>query len=85
VSGGLIGSRPESISPPGSFIPLAEEIKKAVNVPVIGVGGVTDPRFADEVIRQGKVDLVAVGRALLADPDWALKAAKTLGQNPKQA
>jgi len=84
VSGGLIGSRPESISPEGSFIPLAEEIKKAVNVPVIGVGGITDPRFADEVIRQGKVDLVAVGRALLADPDWALKAAKALGQNPKQ-
>jgi len=56
-----------------------------VNVPVIGVGGVTDPRFADEVIRQGKVDLVAVGRALLADPDWALKAANALGQNPTQA
>jgi len=85
VSGGLIGSRPESTSPQGSFIPLAEEIKKAVNVPVIGVGGVTDPRFADEVIRQGKVDLVAVGRALLADPDWALKAANALGQNPTQA
>ena len=85
VSGGLIGSRPESTSPQGSFIPLAEEIKKAVNVPVIGVGGITDPRFADEVIRQGKVDLVAVGRVLLADPDWALKAAKALGQNSKQA
>jgi 2,4-dienoyl-CoA reductase-like NADH-dependent reductase (Old Yellow Enzyme family) len=79
VSGGLIGSRPESIMPQGSFIPLAEEIRKAVNIPVIGVGGITDPRLADEVIRQGKVDLVAVGRALLADPDWALKAAEALG------
>jgi len=81
VSGGLIGSRPENVMPQGSFIPLAEKIKQAVNAPVIGVGGITDPRFADEVIRQGRVDLVAVGRALLADPDWALKAGKALGQN----
>ena len=34
---------------------------------------------ADEAISQGKVDLVAIGRALLTDPDWALNAAKTLG------
>jgi 2,4-dienoyl-CoA reductase-like NADH-dependent reductase (Old Yellow Enzyme family) len=45
---------------------------------VIGVGGITDPKFADEAIRQGRVDLVAVGRAILADPDWALKAAERL-------
>jgi 2,4-dienoyl-CoA reductase-like NADH-dependent reductase (Old Yellow Enzyme family) len=48
---------------------------------VIGVGGITDPKFADEAIRQGRVDLVAVGRAILADPDWALKAARRLNHN----
>jgi len=50
-----------------------------VEAPVIGVGGITDPAFADQAIRQGRVDLVAVGRALLTDPDWALSAKRTLG------
>jgi len=63
---------------PGYFLPLAEKIKAAVHVPVIGVGGITDPEFADQVIRSGRVDLVAVGRALLADANWALSARKTL-------
>lgn len=79
VSGGLIGDAPEGMTGQGYFLPLAEKIKQAVEAPVIGVGGVTDPAFADQAIRQGRVDLVAVGRALLADPDWALSAKRTLG------
>jgi 2,4-dienoyl-CoA reductase-like NADH-dependent reductase (Old Yellow Enzyme family) len=78
VSGGLIGDAPEGMTGQGYFLPLAEKIKQAVEVPVIGVGGITDPAFADQAIRQGRVDLVAVGRALLADPDWALSAKRTL-------
>jgi len=78
VSGGLVGSDPEGPTSQGYFLPLAEMIKQAVEVPVIGVGGIKDPEFADEAIRQKRVDLVAVGRAILADPDWPLKAAKTL-------
>ena len=80
VSGGLVGSRPEGSTSQGYFLPLAEMIRQAVEVPVIGVGGIKDPEFADEAIRQKRVDLVAVGRAILADPDWPLKAAKTLSQ-----
>jgi len=79
VSGGLIGDAPEGMTAQGYFLPLAERIKQAVEAPVIGVGGITDPAFADQAIRQGRVDLVAVGRALLADPDWALSAKRTLG------
>jgi 2,4-dienoyl-CoA reductase-like NADH-dependent reductase (Old Yellow Enzyme family) len=41
---------------------------------------IKDPQFADEAIRQNRVDLVAVGRAILADPDWALNAAKALSR-----
>jgi len=59
-------------------VQLAEEIKKVVNVPVIGVGGIKTPEFADEVIRKNRADLVAVGRAILSDPDWALKAIQTV-------
>jgi len=78
VSGGLIGDAPADMTEQGYFLPLAEKIKEAVDVPVIGVGGITDPVFADQAIRDGRVDLVAVGRALLADPDWALSAARSL-------
>jgi 2,4-dienoyl-CoA reductase-like NADH-dependent reductase (Old Yellow Enzyme family) len=79
VSGGLVGPSPDSMTGQGYFLPLAEKIKQAVEVPVIGVGGITDPVFADQAIREGRADLVAVGRALLANPDWALSAKRALG------
>lgn len=79
VSGGLCGSRPSQLQDrQGYFIPQAQQIKKVVDTPVIGVGGITEPEYADTVIQEGKVDLVAVGRALLEDPDWATKAIKKL-------
>ena len=40
--------------------------------------GFTDAEYADKLIRDGKVDLVAVGRALWSDPKWAEKAVETL-------
>jgi 2,4-dienoyl-CoA reductase-like NADH-dependent reductase (Old Yellow Enzyme family) len=80
VSGGHAGSRPEGLVSQGYFLPQAEKIKQAVEVPVIGVGGIKDPKFADEAIRQKRVDLVAVGRAILADPDWPLNAAEILSR-----
>jgi 2,4-dienoyl-CoA reductase-like NADH-dependent reductase (Old Yellow Enzyme family) len=79
VSGGLGGSRPEQFQGrQGYFVPQAQQIKKVVGVPVIGVGGIKEPQYADRMIREGRVDLVAVGRELLKDPDWALKAIETL-------
>jgi 2,4-dienoyl-CoA reductase-like NADH-dependent reductase (Old Yellow Enzyme family) len=79
VSGGLCGSEPKQLrSVKGYFVPQAYEIKKAVRTPIIGVGGITDAEYADKLIRDGKVDLVAVGRALWSDPKWAEKAVETL-------
>ena len=78
VSGGMMGSRSAHLISPGYYVPLAEEIKSVVKVPVIGVGGIKTPEFADEVIRKNRADLVAVGRAMLADPDWAFKAVEAL-------
>ena len=78
ISGGHCGSAPDWLKGPGFFLHLSEAVKSAVSVPVIGVGGVTTSEFADLSIRQGKADLVAVGRAFLKDPDWALKAIKDL-------
>jgi len=77
VSGGLCGSRPAQLqSRQGYFIPQAQKIKKVVDIPIIGVGRITQPEYANKVIQEEKVDLVAVGRALLKDPDWATKITK---------
>jgi 2,4-dienoyl-CoA reductase-like NADH-dependent reductase (Old Yellow Enzyme family)/thioredoxin reductase len=53
----------------GCNVPLAEEIKKAVDIPVIVVGKLGDPLLAEKVIQEGKADLIAMGRQLLADPE----------------
>jgi len=80
VSGGLCGSRPEHLqSIPGYFVPLAEAIRREVDVPVIVAGGITEPEFADKLVRAGKVDLLAIGRAQLKDPLWAARAREALG------
>ena len=52
---------------------LAKEIKSVVNIPVAAVGVIRDPQMAEEIIQSG-VDFVAIGRGLLADPQWPNKA-----------
>jgi NADPH2 dehydrogenase len=82
VSGGLCGSRPAQLQDrQGYFIPQAHQIKKVIDIPVIGVGGITEPEYANKLIQEGQIDLVAVGRGLINDPDWAIKAIKTLGKS----
>jgi len=62
--------------PQGFLVPYAEAIKGAVKIPIIAVGAFREPEFADNVIRSGKADFIALGRQSLADPDWARKAAE---------
>jgi 2,4-dienoyl-CoA reductase-like NADH-dependent reductase (Old Yellow Enzyme family) len=84
VSGGLCGSRPEHLQrKQGFFIPQAQKIKSVVTVPIIGVGGIKEPRFADNLVKEGKVDLVAIGREILKDPEWTFKAMNILGHTAK--
>lgn len=71
----------------GYQVPLAREIKKALNVPVIAVGRLDDPALANAVIGNEEADLVAVGRGMLRNPHWALEAATKLRKEtevPKQ-
>jgi 2,4-dienoyl-CoA reductase-like NADH-dependent reductase (Old Yellow Enzyme family)/thioredoxin reductase len=63
-------------APQGRKVYLAAAIKEAVNIPIITVGVIREPEFAEATIAEGKADFVAVGRGLLADPDWPIKAAK---------
>lgn len=57
----------------GCQIPLAEAVKPVVKIPVIAHGKLGDPALAHRVVEDGKADFIALGRALLADPDWARK------------
>jgi 2,4-dienoyl-CoA reductase-like NADH-dependent reductase (Old Yellow Enzyme family)/thioredoxin reductase len=78
VSAGTYDSMPSAIEPmsyrEGWKIPLAEAIKSAVNVPVMGVGVIRKPLFAEKVLEEKRVDFIGLGRALLADPQWPRKA-----------
>jgi 2,4-dienoyl-CoA reductase-like NADH-dependent reductase (Old Yellow Enzyme family)/thioredoxin reductase len=60
--------------PEGWKIYLAEAVKSAVKIPVIGVGVIRSPEFAERTLKEGRVDFIALGRALLADPHWPRKA-----------
>jgi 2,4-dienoyl-CoA reductase-like NADH-dependent reductase (Old Yellow Enzyme family) len=77
VSGGIGGGGMEDLEGPGYFVSNAAVVRDAVDIPVIGVGGIQTVEEADEIIRSGRVDLVAVGRAMLKDPIWAKRATCT--------
>ena len=66
---------PMGVQPYGFFVKIAGDIKKAVNVPVSAVGRIVDAEMAARVIESGMADIVAMGRPLLADPDWGTKIA----------
>ena len=59
-------------------VPLAREIKAALNIPVIAVGRLDDSTLANAVIGTEDADLVAIGRGMLRNPYWALEAAASL-------
>jgi 2,4-dienoyl-CoA reductase-like NADH-dependent reductase (Old Yellow Enzyme family) len=50
-----------------------------VKVPVIGVGNITEPEYADRIVREQRVDMVAFGRMLLSNPEFPKQAAQKLG------
>jgi len=58
----------------GVFVHLAEAVKAQVDIPVITVGRIRNPLMADQIIADGKADLISMGRALIADPRLPQKA-----------
>jgi 2-enoate reductase len=57
----------------GCMIDMAEQVKKIVKIPIIAVGRLDIPEIAGRAIADGKADIVAIGRGLLADPFWVKK------------
>ncbi|MGI6152703.1 MAG: FAD-dependent oxidoreductase [Christensenellaceae bacterium] len=58
----------------GWIVPLGEKVKQAVDIPVITVNRITDPFMANQIVEMGRADVVAMGRASLADPELPNKA-----------
>jgi NADPH2 dehydrogenase len=74
VSGGLRGYQPFEWKGEGFFADISGRVKAVCGAPVIVTGGIKSPATADSMIRGSKADLVGIGRALLSDPNWAVKA-----------
>ncbi|WDP90372.1 MAG: FAD-dependent oxidoreductase [Desulfobacter sp.] len=78
ISGGVYGSTeltiPSMYTPHGCFVHLAEAVKKVVDIPVITVGRIKDPVMADAIVKEGRADMVALGRSVIADPEYPNKA-----------
>jgi 2,4-dienoyl-CoA reductase-like NADH-dependent reductase (Old Yellow Enzyme family) len=77
-SGGLVSDVRIPLGP-GYQVPFAEQVRAAADVAVSAVGLITTPQQADAVIRDGRADAVMLGRELLRDPHFPLRAARELG------
>lgn len=66
---------------PGYQVPFAQRIKDTVPMLTAAVGLITAPEQADQIVRNEQADLVLLGRQLLRDPHWPLRAAKALGHD----
>ena len=58
----------------GIFAHLAQGVKSVVHIPVIAVGRIRTPELANQILEEGKADLISMGRALIADPNLPMKA-----------
>jgi 2,4-dienoyl-CoA reductase-like NADH-dependent reductase (Old Yellow Enzyme family)/thioredoxin reductase len=78
VSGGDHHTMHYEVSP--MYMPLglhvreAEKLKNILHIPVVASGSITTPELAEQVLADGKADFIGLGRSLLADPFWPLKA-----------
>lgn len=80
VSGGVVPEEDWRVMPPfgtphGLNAAAAAALKQVVNVPVLVVGRINTPQLAEHILRTGQADMTVLGRALLADPEFANKAA----------
>jgi 2,4-dienoyl-CoA reductase-like NADH-dependent reductase (Old Yellow Enzyme family) len=79
-SGGLTGAsgRAAASPAPGYLVPYAEEIRRGAEMPTMAVGLIVEPHQAERIIADGRADLVALGRQLIEEPNFAHRAAMEL-------
>jgi 2,4-dienoyl-CoA reductase-like NADH-dependent reductase (Old Yellow Enzyme family) len=78
-SGGMVPDAKISIYP-GYQVPFAERIRREASVATAAVGNITEPAHAEEIIRNGRADIVLLGREFLREPYWPRVAANALRQ-----
>ena len=93
-SGGIIGRPRFAVNDKGEVlnkntdrglgfqVPLANEIKKSVDIKTMAVGVIINAKQAEEIIIQKKADLIAMGREMMYNPFWLLHAAQELNVDP---
>lgn len=77
-SGGLSADQQITVGP-NYQVPFAEGIKRAVQIPVIAVGLITETDQAEAILQSGQADMIALARGILYDPRWPWHAAAKLG------
>lgn len=80
-SGGGISLTAKIPVGPGYQVPFARRVRSEAGIATASVGMITEPAQADAIIREGDADLVLLGRQLLREPQWALRAAFELGHD----
>ena len=80
-SGGIIGPSGRALAKPapGYLVPYAEEVRRVAEIPTMAVGLITEAKQANEIIAAGRADLVAMGRQMMDESNFAYHAAKKLG------
>jgi 2,4-dienoyl-CoA reductase-like NADH-dependent reductase (Old Yellow Enzyme family) len=78
ISGGFSGYSIPGVTEQGYFAPLTAAIKKVISIPVILTGGISEVQAAEQLLAEGKADLIGVGRAVLKDSLWAKQAVNSL-------
>jgi 2,4-dienoyl-CoA reductase-like NADH-dependent reductase (Old Yellow Enzyme family) len=66
----------------GYQVPCATRIRAEADIMTGAVGLISEPQHADEIIKSGDADLVLIGREMLREPYWAVRAQQTLGEEP---
>ncbi len=85
-SGGILGPVTAAKGPgpqPGFQVPYAEAVKKEGGIASQAVGMITEPEHAEQILQEGRADLIAIGREALLDPFWAHHAAQKLDADPE--
>lgn len=76
-SGAVVPARIHAF--PGYQVPFAETLKRETPIATGAVGLITNPQHAEEILQNGRADMIFLARELLRDPYWAYRAAKELG------
>jgi 2,4-dienoyl-CoA reductase-like NADH-dependent reductase (Old Yellow Enzyme family) len=82
-SGGVSSEQKIPSLHPGYQVPFADAVRNQAGIATGAVGMITEATHAAEILANGRADVVLLARAMLADPAWPLRAAKTLGVKPE--